>query len=81
MGGRDPREIERLLGEQYAEVLARAPQSVARDCKEVINTSLALMEHASRVSLTLRSWRRKQHLGNSQPAVPPMPSEPDPRQN
>jgi hypothetical protein len=56
-----PREVERLLGEQYAEVLARNAQTQAinQECKEVINTSLALMEHASRVSLTLRSWARR----------------------
>jgi hypothetical protein len=54
-----PKEVERLLGVQYAEVIARAPQPLRQECKDIINNSLEFMEHANRVALTLQGFRRK----------------------
>ncbi len=52
-----PKEIERMLGEQYADVLQRNPnaQAVAKDCKEVIDASLAAMEHYNKMAMALRN--------------------------
>ena len=52
-----PKEIEQMLGQQYAEVLQNNPQAqgVYKDCKEVINTTMAGLEHYNRMMLTLKN--------------------------
>jgi len=50
------REIERRLGEAYAQNLkesGQAPQ-VYQDCKEVIQSSLGIMEHYNKISLAMK---------------------------
>jgi hypothetical protein len=51
------KEMERRLGLQYAQLLKDTPASstVYRDCQEVIEASLTVMEHYNRISLALKS--------------------------
>lgn len=52
-------EIERKLGQQYAQALKESPQlaSIYRDCEEVIQGSLNLLEHYNKISMALRSGK------------------------
>lgn len=52
-----PKELERQLGMQYAQWVKENPQtaSIYRDCQEVIQTSLAFMEHYNKAYLTIRN--------------------------
>ncbi len=52
-----PREVERRLGQQYAQTLKDNLQfaSTYRDCEDVIQTSLNLMEHYNKVTIALRN--------------------------
>ncbi|HWU43681.1 MAG TPA: hypothetical protein VN132_09595 [Bdellovibrio sp.] len=56
MQKKNPRDIERALGQQYAQLLKESPasSSVYNDCKEVIQASLGVMEHYNRLSLALQ---------------------------
>lgn len=51
------KEIERRLGEQYAQALQDNPQfaSVYKDSADVIRTSLSIMEHYNKMALNLKS--------------------------
>lgn len=50
------REIERRLGEAYAQNLRESPHNahVYQDCKEVIQSSLGIMEHYNRIALSMK---------------------------
>lgn len=52
-----PRDIERQLGQQYAQLLKENGKntSVYNDCKEVIEASLSVMEHYNRLALALKN--------------------------
>ena len=51
------KEMERRLGMQYAQLLKDTPQNstVHRECQEVIEASLSVMEHYNRISLAIKS--------------------------
>ncbi len=50
------REIERRLGEAYAELLRQNPnaENPYRDCKEVIQSSLGVLDHYNRIALAMK---------------------------
>ncbi|WMU93335.1 hypothetical protein EMOOHJMP_00141 [Microcystis phage MaAM05] len=50
------REIERRLGEAYAEMLRQNPHAdnPYRDCKEVIQSSLGVLDHYNRIALAMK---------------------------
>lgn len=50
------REIERRLGEAYAQHLKENPNadSVYKDCKETIQSSLGVLEHYNKISLAMK---------------------------
>lgn len=52
-----PKEIERRLGMQYAQLLKDTPNNAAihRECQEVIQASLTVMEHYNRISMAIKS--------------------------
>ncbi len=54
-----PEEIERMLGERYAEAIRENTVAIApRDNgKEIINASLMLMEHYGRMNLSLNAHK------------------------
>lgn len=51
------KEIEKRLGLQYAQLLKESPQTAAiyKDCQEVIQTSLSIMEHYNKISMALKT--------------------------
>lgn len=51
------KEIEKRLGVQYAQLLKDTPQAAAvyKDCQQVIETSLNIMEHYNKISLAIKS--------------------------
>jgi len=51
------KEIERRLGLQYAQVLKEnaSTASVYRDCEEVIQGALTLLDHYNRVAVAMKS--------------------------
>lgn len=56
------REIERRLGEAYAEMLRQNPhaENPYKDCKEVIQSSLGVLEHYNRIALAMKgTFQRK----------------------
>jgi hypothetical protein len=57
MGKMHPKEMERRLGMQYAQLLKDTPQNttVHRECQEVIEASLNIMEHYNRISLAIKN--------------------------
>lgn len=61
------RDIERRLGQQYAQLLkeSKQNQSVYNDCKEVIQASLSIMEHYNRLALALQNKRLAQATANA----------------
>jgi hypothetical protein len=63
-----------MLGEQYADVLQRNPnaQGVARDCKEVIDASLAAMEHYNRMAMALRNMTSGMRRGPAPAGATPI---------
>lgn len=50
------REVERRLGEAYAQNLKENAysQHVYQDCKEVIEASLGIMEHYNKIALAMK---------------------------
>lgn len=56
MAGMDAREIERRLGQAYAQHLKEnAPTgTVYREAQEVIQSSLSVMEHYNKISLAMQ---------------------------
>ncbi len=50
------KEIEKRLGVQYAQLLKDTPQASAvyKDCQQVIETSLNIMEHYNKISLAIK---------------------------
>lgn len=63
--GMTNREIESLLGRQYAETLERNKDvaDIYRDCEDVIHGSLQLLERYNRIRLSMRSGRRQGFSG------------------
>jgi hypothetical protein len=61
MGRMSPQEVERRLGEQYANALKENPQfaSVYKDCKDVIEASLSVMDHYNRMALNIQTMGRR----------------------
>ncbi|MGE0201094.1 MAG: hypothetical protein AB7P76_09010 [Candidatus Melainabacteria bacterium] len=59
--------IEQFLGQQYADALRNSPQgaSVYRDCEEVIQGSLSLLDRYNRINMWMRSGAVK--TGQSRP--------------
>jgi hypothetical protein len=57
MGQLSPKEVEQMLGRQYAEVLQNNPnaQAVYKDCKQVLDTTMAGLEHYNKMMLSLRN--------------------------
>jgi hypothetical protein len=57
MQHRNPQDIERRLGQQYAQVLKENAQfrAVYKDCQDVIETSLNLLDHYNRVAMAIKS--------------------------
>jgi hypothetical protein len=55
------KEVERRLGEQYAQALKDNPQftDVYKDCEGVIHSTLSVMEHYNRVTLAIQSMERR----------------------
>jgi len=51
------RDIEKRLGQQYAQLLKESTHNPAvySDCKEVIQASLSFMEHYNRLSLAIQN--------------------------
>ena len=53
-------EVQKVLGEQYAQTLKdNRDLSAYKDCKEVIEASMAVMEHYNRIALQLKRAPRK----------------------
>lgn len=51
----DNREIERILGQQYAQLLKEnRDTSLYRDSQEVVKGSLDLLEHYNKISMLIR---------------------------
>ncbi|WP_373531970.1 hypothetical protein [Vampirovibrio sp.] len=50
------REIERRLGEAYAQNLRDNPstESIYKDCKETIQSSLSVLEHYNKIALAMK---------------------------
>jgi hypothetical protein len=61
-------EMERLLGQQYAQALAQNPHahSLREDCEAVINDSLNLLEHYNKVALFMRTKLTGRHGSTGQ---------------
>lgn len=57
MGQMSPKEIEQMLGQQYAEVLQNNPnaQAVYKDCRQVLDTAMAGLEHYNKMMLSLKN--------------------------
>ena len=57
-------DINRLLGQRYAQMLKETPaaSAVHEDCEEVIRGSLALLEHYNKIRLALRRSERRPML-------------------
>ena len=56
------REIERRLGEAYAQNLRESAhtQHVQQDCKEIIQASLGVMEHYNKIALAMKGALKTQ---------------------
>ncbi len=59
------KEIEQMLGQRYAQLIKETPgmASVYRDCEEVIQGSLALLEHYNKVTISLKTRPAKLMAG------------------
>jgi hypothetical protein len=64
------REIERRLGEAYAQNLKENPHAahIHEDCKEVIQASLGILEHYNKVALAMKGV-----LNPNKPLLAPAP--------
>lgn len=57
MARMDPREIERRLGFAYAQTVKESgavSTNVYKDCQEVIQSSLAVMEHYNKIAMGMK---------------------------
>lgn len=56
-------ELERRLGQQYAQVLRDTRHTgVYQDCEEVIHTSLGIMEYYNRISMALHNRKARRQM-------------------
>jgi hypothetical protein len=69
---RNAREIERRLGEAYAQELKSNPnaESLYKDCKETIQSSLGILEHYNKIALTMKGVLGKENQRLAPATVP-----------
>lgn len=60
---KDAREIERRLGQAYAQSLKENPgaESIYKDCKDTIQSSLGILEHYNKIALTMKGVLGKEN--------------------